>query len=891
MTVIAVTASFVFGESPVPVISFDPMQAAVILMCVWLAIGGGIFSYHYREALPPVVSKLIKFGSLLIIVNLARELWESNLYAMQFQFVVPLMHALVAASVLTSFELRTRHEVISSATFGLLLLCVAAISGKSILFGAIVFLYICLGAVLLMLSCQSQTRHEVVKREKKTQIRQTTRGGAKGAIALALVMLPVTSVAAFCVIPRVDNEADSLSARVRAFTTETLYQLRSQTKTDLLPNQDKIARAPGPNQIKAARRREAARQHKSPLLDQNKAAPSDTQPALNETVADKSAKRAGPGAGKDQDKLASHASETSPTKSDGDNKTATAANVNPNPDAPKESGEIAGSSGETKEGTSAEGAKAGSPAAAKDTKDTKGKDQAGKDKKSGKTKSGDKGDIKSGKTTKEKSAADPTKKATGKDAPLKQKPTADAVIDVMDESSLSMSEQMSNPEQLLFSLAANRSVYTKFLVLDDFDGTHWKRKGLGDSWEFQPSTKGIGIGDCPPLAISFAMPIMELVQTFKIESNLGYYVPVAGIPQTVSLLNPVTVDAFGNLRSTDPLLKGTTYSVLAQLPVYSIEAMRKAEEEADDLPPENTDFYLEIPDDQSQALFEMSADIAGKDGNRFTRAERLMQHLRTHYEYSLKPVSGPANTNLVDEFLFKAKKGDCKSFASSFIMLCRASEIPARCVVGYLPGDPDPVTGATLVRKKHSHAWAEVYIPPFGWVPFDATPNGQLPARPEGNYYNYERIQKELKKYSETATDSTTSLIKSILGWTGKVLGAVAFAIAVFALYLALRASRSALAKFLKDMRNRHPATKIKERLLKKITKRYRVVRAPSDTGADFLKKLEAALSDNPADTKVAHKLGEFMDTYNAVYFGNLNEMDRLKTLDGEVKSLMAQRK
>ncbi len=62
-------------------------------------------------------------------------------------------------------------------------------------------------------------------------------------------------------------------------------------------------------------------------------------------------------------------------------------------------------------------------------------------------------------------------------------------------------------------------------------------------------------------------------------------------------------------------------------------------------------------------------------------------------------------------YAVRSKKGQCCEYASLFVALCRAKDIPARTVSGYInyPG---------IVPR---HAWAEVYFDRHGWVPFDPT--------------------------------------------------------------------------------------------------------------------------------------------------------------------------
>src|SRR5262249_53666166 len=80
-------------------------------------------------------------------------------------------------------------------------------------------------------------------------------------------------------------------------------------------------------------------------------------------------------------------------------------------------------------------------------------------------------------------------------------------------------------------------------------------------------------------------------------------------------------------------------------------------------------------------------------------------------------------------FLFaKEKCGPCGPFASSFVTMCRSIGIPARLIGGFAPGELDGTTGMRVVKGKHAHAWGEIYVLGMGWVPFDATPQGTLPA-------------------------------------------------------------------------------------------------------------------------------------------------------------------
>jgi transglutaminase-like putative cysteine protease len=100
--------------------------------------------------------------------------------------------------------------------------------------------------------------------------------------------------------------------------------------------------------------------------------------------------------------------------------------------------------------------------------------------------------------------------------------------------------------------------------------------------------------------------------------------------------------------------------------------------------------------------------------------DAVMQRLRTGgYTYTLEP--GVYGTHTADEFWFDRKTGFCEHIASSFVLLMRALDIPARVVTGYQGGQVNTVDGFWTVRQSDAHAWAEVWMAGTGWVRVDPT--------------------------------------------------------------------------------------------------------------------------------------------------------------------------
>jgi transglutaminase-like putative cysteine protease len=105
-------------------------------------------------------------------------------------------------------------------------------------------------------------------------------------------------------------------------------------------------------------------------------------------------------------------------------------------------------------------------------------------------------------------------------------------------------------------------------------------------------------------------------------------------------------------------------------------------------------------------------------------ASAVMQHIRgAGFTYTLAPGLYGENDEraALDEFWLDRKEGFCEHFASAFVVIMRALDVPARIVTGYQGADPLPVDGFHLVRQSHAHAWAEYWVDGRGWVRADPT--------------------------------------------------------------------------------------------------------------------------------------------------------------------------
>ena len=134
--------------------------------------------------------------------------------------------------------------------------------------------------------------------------------------------------------------------------------------------------------------------------------------------------------------------------------------------------------------------------------------------------------------------------------------------------------------------------------------------------------------------------------------------------------------------------------------------------------------YVDLPPGFNPRTLQLAVDMrrdpryASADGATLVAA--VMDRLRSGgYNYTLEP--GVFGIHTADEFWFDRKEGFCEHIASSFVLLMRALDVPARIVTGYQGGEVNSVDGFWTVRQSDAHAWAEVWLAGQGWVRVDPT--------------------------------------------------------------------------------------------------------------------------------------------------------------------------
>ncbi len=164
-----------------------------------------------------------------------------------------------------------------------------------------------------------------------------------------------------------------------------------------------------------------------------------------------------------------------------------------------------------------------------------------------------------------------------------------------------------------------------------------------------------------------------------------------------------------------------TYSAVAEVP----DATEEADEDAPQLPPDR------LPDDtliytlpSRFCLPDMLSDEAlrrfGQSATGYRRVQEICDYVWGHLEFQYGSSTAITTSHDVNESGF----GVCRDFTHLAISFCRALEIPARYVFGYLPeidvaADPSPMDFA---------AWMEVWLGDRWWT-FDPRNNSRRKGR------------------------------------------------------------------------------------------------------------------------------------------------------------------
>ncbi len=265
------------------------------------------------------------------------------------------------------------------------------------------------------------------------------------------------------------------------------------------------------------------------------------------------------------------------------------------------------------------------------------------------------------------------------------------------------------------------------IALNNFDGRVWSNSFA----QTQVRPTGDGSYRLAPLADPRAASVVasRSIRYRVLMEPLGTNVFfLADWPRSLTgTFRQVSTDAGGAVYDLDADHPINRYEAESQLPEIDTDELRLA---ANTEPGDrNLDRYLKLPP-LDVRIAKLTEDITAQTPSNYEKAAAVERYLSTHFAYTLElPSSVPPDP--LAHFLFERKKGHCEYFASSMAVMLRSLRIPTRIVTGFRGGEYNDLTGQYVVRASDAHSWVEVYFPGSGWISFDPTPAGSLPARTE----------------------------------------------------------------------------------------------------------------------------------------------------------------
>lgn len=175
-----------------------------------------------------------------------------------------------------------------------------------------------------------------------------------------------------------------------------------------------------------------------------------------------------------------------------------------------------------------------------------------------------------------------------------------------------------------------------------------------------------------------------------------------------------------------------------------------------------TDEHLALDPASAESIQELALALAPAGADDLTAAQAYQEYLRgPEFDYDLEIPDPPGSPDDPVLSFLETKVGYCQQFASTMTLLARAHGIPARVVVGFLPGEAVDAE-ERVIRASDAHAWPELYFAGVGWTRFEPTPGTRAASVPSYSI-NIERDgggpTDETTTTSETTTTTSTQAV------------------------------------------------------------------------------------------------------------------------------------
>jgi transglutaminase-like putative cysteine protease len=271
--------------------------------------------------------------------------------------------------------------------------------------------------------------------------------------------------------------------------------------------------------------------------------------------------------------------------------------------------------------------------------------------------------------------------------------------------------QLEKPPSQLFTVKVSESGGSypvdrvRVATLDSFDGALWT-----ESRDFLIAGSTLPAGPAlpsPKVRVTLDVNVTRLPQQF---------LPVVGRPIRTSGTDLAFDPENGTLVSTHGTVTDYRYRVVGEVRPQTGVLQAAA--------PTDMPQYTQLPN-PPKWVSDLANDVTRDWPTPYTQLHAIESYLHGQgYALSARPGHSYGAIYRVLEGPPEERVGYAEQFASAFAILARAKGYAARVAVGYRL-QRQKLTGDTYrVDNTDAHAWPEVYLTGYGWVPFEPTNTG-----------------------------------------------------------------------------------------------------------------------------------------------------------------------
>lgn len=266
--------------------------------------------------------------------------------------------------------------------------------------------------------------------------------------------------------------------------------------------------------------------------------------------------------------------------------------------------------------------------------------------------------------------------------------------------------QLLGPDRPLFTVKVHGDIdpglgRVRVAALDVFTGALWTRART-----FQVT--GTALPDPEPLPGA-----STVVLDVAVEQLDQPFLPVAGEPVRFRGSDFAFDRSTGTVVSTRRDVAGFRYVTTAE-----VRPLDRSTAEVTESRTPADESYIELPGEPPWVRTRLAEIIQGRTTvvGRLLAIETFLQN----QQYSREAIPGHSYGAVYQTLLGPNQRpASVEQLASAFAVLARAAGYPARVAVGYRLSEADRDGDVYRVSTNDAHAWPEVHLRGYGWVPFE----------------------------------------------------------------------------------------------------------------------------------------------------------------------------